>query len=354
MIEFRTGNILQADTEALVNTVNCVGFMGRGIALAFKEAYPENFKVYERACKHGEVVPGRMLVVDTGVLTNPRWIINFPTKRHWRGKSRIEDIVSGLEALVEAVETHGIRSIAIPPLGCGLGGLDWGEVRPLVERAVARMPGVDAVIYEPGGAPSQTMATEGKPPAMTTARAVLVLAMRRYLEAMLDPSVSLLELHKLMYFIQLAGKPVKLQYGKGHYGPYSSNLRFLLQSMNHYYIEADLTQGDQPTVPVQLVPSAEEEAQALIASDEASRQALDKVFQLIDGWESPHGLELLATVSWLCNEEKVRGLPNIVESTYRWSDRKRRFTPRQIALAHEVLRSNGWLSPPAGDSRPAT
>ncbi len=101
MIELRTGDILHADAEALVNTVNCVGFMGRGIALAFKEAYPENFKAYERACKHGEMAPGRMFVFATGRLTNPRWIINFPTKRHWRGNSRMEDIESGLEALVK-------------------------------------------------------------------------------------------------------------------------------------------------------------------------------------------------------------------------------------------------------------
>src|ERR1035438_6237373 len=129
MIEFRSGDILKDESDALVNTVNCVGVMGRGIALQFKDAYPDNFKVYEAACKRGEVQPGRMLVFETGKLTPPRFIINFPTKRHWRGRSRIEDIENGLGALVKEIRARGIRSIAIPPLGSGLGGLDWNSVR---------------------------------------------------------------------------------------------------------------------------------------------------------------------------------------------------------------------------------
>src|SRR6266446_2915424 len=119
MIKFRTGDILEADAEALVNTVNCVGIMGRGVALQFKNAYPENFKAYQSACARGEVQPGRMFVFETGQLTHPKYIINFPTKRHWRGKSRIEDIEAGLKALVEELQSRNIRSVAIPPLGSG-------------------------------------------------------------------------------------------------------------------------------------------------------------------------------------------------------------------------------------------
>jgi O-acetyl-ADP-ribose deacetylase (regulator of RNase III) len=344
MIEFRTGDILQADAEALVNTVNCVGFMGRGIALAFKEAYPENFKAYERACKQGDVQPGRMFVVSTGQLTNPRWIINFPTKRHWRGKSRMEDIDGGLEALVEVVREHGIKSIAIPPLGCGLGGLDWRDVRPLIEKAFAPISDVETIIYEPGGVRAASPMSDKLPPKMTTARAVLVLAMRRYLQAMLDPTVSLLELHKLMYFVERAGKPLKLQYEKAHYGPYAKNMRFLLQSMNHYYVDVDLTEGDRPTVPVQLVPSAVQDAERFIEADEETKQVLDRVFRLIEGWESPHGLELLATVSWLANEERVQGEEAIVEAAYSWNDRKKKFTARQIALAYKTLQEHDLLA----------
>ena len=201
MIEITTGDILSADVEALVNTVNCVGISGRGIALQFRKAFPENFKAYELACKRGEVQPGRMFVFDTGQLTNPRYIINFPTKRHWRGKSRLEDIELGLQALVREVRQRGIRSIAVPPLGCGLGGLRWSKVRPKIEEALAALPDVRAIVFAPsrkGAATELTRSTEV--PRMTPGRAALVGLMHRYLSGLLDPFISLLEVHKLMYF----------------------------------------------------------------------------------------------------------------------------------------------------------
>src|SRR5438094_1382872 len=136
MIKYKKGDILQEDAEALVNTVNCVGVMGRGIALQFKNAFPENFKAYAAACKQGEVEPGRMFVFETGQLTPQRYIINFPTKRHWRGKSRLEDIEAGLAALAKLIRSKPIRSIALPPLGSGLGGLEWATVRPRIEAAL--------------------------------------------------------------------------------------------------------------------------------------------------------------------------------------------------------------------------
>ena len=125
MIEFKRGDILKEEAEAIVNTVNCVGVMGRGIALQFKNTFPDNFKVYAEACKKQEVQPGHMFVYSTDKFTNPRYIINFPTKRHWRGNSRIEDIESGLKDLVDVIHKYDIKSLAIPPLGSGLGGLEW-------------------------------------------------------------------------------------------------------------------------------------------------------------------------------------------------------------------------------------
>jgi O-acetyl-ADP-ribose deacetylase (regulator of RNase III) len=148
MIDLKTGDILQADVEALVNTVNCVGIMGRGIALQFKQAFPENFKAYAAACARDEVQPGRMFVFETGFLANPKYVINFPTKRHWRDKSRIGDIDAGLKALVDEIRKRGIRSIAVPPLGSGLGGLHWAEVRPLIEAALGNLD-LQAVVFEP-------------------------------------------------------------------------------------------------------------------------------------------------------------------------------------------------------------
>jgi O-acetyl-ADP-ribose deacetylase (regulator of RNase III) len=173
MIEFRTGDVLAADAEALVNTVNCVGFMGRGIALQFKKAWPENFKAYAAACRRGEVQPGRMFVFETNLFTNPRHIINFPTKRHWRGRSRMEDIEAGLEALVGEIKTRCIRSIAVPPLGAGLGGLDWAEVRERICQALGDLEDTQVIVFEPRGAPVTGKGAKAKEaPRMTPARAV--------------------------------------------------------------------------------------------------------------------------------------------------------------------------------------
>ena len=137
MITYKTGNILAEAAEALVNTVNCVGIMGRGIALQFKRAFPDNFKAYAARCKRDQMRPGRVFVFETGQILPPRYIINFPTKRHWRGKSRIEDIESGLESLTREIRSRGIRSIAIPPLGSGLGGLHWPSVRARMEAVLS-------------------------------------------------------------------------------------------------------------------------------------------------------------------------------------------------------------------------
>ena len=194
MIEFKKGDIFAEDAEALVNTVNCVGVMGRGVALQFKKAFPENFDAYARACDRKEVRPGRMFVFETGELANPRYIINFPTKRHWRRKSRIEDIDAGLDALVAAIRERNIRSIAVPPLGSGLGGLDWSAVRARIETALRPLAEMRVVVFEPAGAPkADDMARSPGPPKMTRGRAALVGLIRRYLDAGLDPFVTLLE-----------------------------------------------------------------------------------------------------------------------------------------------------------------
>jgi len=149
MIEEIRGNLLEADVEAIVNAVNTVGVMGKGIALQFKQAWPENFKAYAKACKLGEVVPGHMFIFELDGLVNPRFIINFPTKRHWRQRSRLDDIEYGLAALVDEIRRRDIHSVAVPPLGCGNGGLDWAVVRLMIEQAFSTLPDVHVLLYEP-------------------------------------------------------------------------------------------------------------------------------------------------------------------------------------------------------------
>jgi len=345
MIELTSGDILKDEAEAIVNTVNCVGVMGRGIALQFKNAWPENFKAYAAACARKEVQPGRMCIFETGQLTTPRYIVNFPTKRHWRGNSRIEDIELGLAALASDIKTRGIRSIAIPPLGSGLGGLNWEDVRPLIERHLAPLADVTVRIYEPLGAPQTgKMQYSREVPNMTPGRAVLVELINRYMKGLLDPTISLLEVHKLMYFMQVAGEPLRLKYIKGPYGPYAENLRHVLRAIEGHLISGYADGGDDPEKPLNLVPGAVQDANAFLATHQETRTRFERVDALIEGFETPFGLELLATVHWIIQQElPVCNQSNVVARTHAWNERKRQFSPRQIGIALDVLADKGWI-----------
>jgi O-acetyl-ADP-ribose deacetylase (regulator of RNase III) len=346
MIEYKVGDILAEDAEALVNTVNCVGFMGRGIALEFKRAWPENFAAYAAACRRHEVQPGRMLVFETGRLDNPRYIINFPTKRHWRGRSRIEDIEAGLDALVAEVRQREIRSIAVPPLGAGLGGLDWADVRPRIERAMNALPNVKTVVFEPRPVTAASPSRRArKAPSMTPGRAALVGLMDRYLAGLLDPFVSLLEVHKLMYFMQEAGEPLRLRVAKGPYGPYAENLRHVLSEIEGYYVSGYGAGGDAPDKVLELVPGAVEDARRTLAGRPTTLRRFERVAALVEGFESPFGLELLATVHWVMSREQADSEDEIISKTYGWAERKRQFSRHQILLARTVLEKRGWLVP---------
>ncbi len=344
MIELAQGDILAVGAEALVNTVNCVGVMGRGIALQFRKAYPENFKIYAAACKRMEVRPGKMLVVETGLAASPKYIVNFPTKRHWKGRSRMEDIDAGLVSLVQEIKERGIHSVAIPPLGCGLGGLDWDEVRPRILRAFEELPEVNVVLFEPSGAPTaEEMVKEKNPPAMTPGRAVLVELMSRYLAAVMDRFITLLEIHKLMYFMQEAGEDLRLQYEKAAYGPYAKNLRHVLSLVEGHLISGYGDAEDDPERPIELLPGVMESASAFIESHPATRVRSDRVARLIHGFETPYGMELLATVHWVCTREGAKSSEDAIRRTYAWNERKKNFDRKQIALARDVLASQGWI-----------
>ncbi|MFV2074325.1 MAG: macro domain-containing protein [Thermoanaerobaculales bacterium] len=351
MIIFKVGDILTEDAEALVNTVNCVGVMGRGIALQFKRAFPENFKQYSAACKREAVQPGTMFVFETGRLTNPRLVINFPTKRHWRGKSRIEDIEAGLKALVEVIKEHNIGSIAIPPLGGGLGGLAWSDVRPRIEEALRELGDLNVIIFEPSGAPGTAdMVRNREVPDMTPGRAALVALMHRYLRGLLDPFVTLLEVHKLMYFMQKAGEPLRLRYRKGPYGPYAENLRHVLNEVEGHLVSGYADGGDAPDKQLELVPGALVDANAFLETSAETSARIERVSDLVAGFESPFGLELLSTVDWIAGERPVQSVDDVVARTYAWNERKQQFSRRQIALAIDVLARGGWIESPGTSS----
>lgn len=344
MIKVTQGNILKADAEALVNTVNCVGFMGKGIALQFKQAFPANFTAYQKACKADEVQPGRMFVHATGNMFNPKYIINFPTKRHWRGRSRLEDIKAGLTALIEEVKKLKICSIAVPPLGCGLGGLDWNTVRPLIEESFNKLPDVHVLLFAPTGTPdARTMPIRTPPPNMTMARALLIKLMCQY--SLLSYRLTLLEIQKLAYFLQESGHNLRLKYEAGHYGPYAPNLNKVLEVLEGHLIRG-YGDSQKPDAEIELLAGAVEAADNFLGKNGDSRMNLEKVAALIEGFETPYGMELLSSLHWLT----VHGQPpaNNVEGTidlmHRWSPRKRKmFKANHIRVAWDRLKEQGWI-----------
>lgn len=344
MIRLVQGDILRAEAEALVNSVNCVGVMGRGVALQFRKAFPENFKAYQRACEGGLLQPGTMLVHDLECLGAPRYIINFPTKRHWRGKSQISDIETGLNALVEEVHRRGIHSIAIPPLGSGLGGLSWRDVRPRIERAFAALPDVDVLLYEPAGAPTiERMVREVRAPKMTVGRAALLGLMEKYLAAVMDPFVTLLEIHKLMYFMQEAGEGLRLRFRKGKYGPYAENLRHVLSHIDGHFISGFGDAADIPDRQIHLFPEAAQMAEAFLEQHPLTRSRFDRVVDLIEGFETPFGMEVLASVHWVATHEEASGPEEAILRLSEWNPRKRKFSETHIRTAWDVMEQKSWL-----------
>jgi O-acetyl-ADP-ribose deacetylase (regulator of RNase III) len=347
MIEITNGNLLTSQVEALVNTVNTEGVMGKGIALQFKQAFPAMYKDYEAACKAGEVKLGHVHVYDLGGLVGgPRWIINFPTKGHWKSRSRLSDIEHGLDDLIEKMKCLDIQSIAVPPLGCGYGGLNWDEVRPLIERKFSKLPDRIVKLYPPNGAPEpKAMLNRTEKPEMNESRAALIVIMERYLQGLLDPFVSLLEIHKLMYFLQEAGQPLRLQYEAQTYGPYAKNLRHVLIKLEGHYLSGYGEGTDNPDKPIELLPGAVEEASGLVSASDETLSRMNRVTALISGFEDSYGLELLSSVHWvMCHDQAARdSADDAIEAVHRWNDRKKKtLKSDHLRKAWDRLKTQRW------------
>ena len=353
MISVAEGNLLDAPVDALVNTVNTVGVMGKGIALQFKRAYPAMFKDYVLAAKRGDLAIGRMFVWHTGQLDGPRVLVNFPTKRHWRGGSKLADIEAGLNDLVSVIRREKIQSIAIPPLGCGHGGLDWADVEPLIRAKLGPLEDVDIRIYPPTSTPAAAdMRTAGPKPRMTAGRAALIEMIRRY-SAVAVEGATPIAAQKLMYFLQVAGEQLGLRYERNFYGPYADNLRAVLREIEGHYLEGfgDGSQRVEVSEPFRLLPGAQEAAWQMLRDQAATLERIDRVMELTSGFESATSLELLATVHWVAGHTVANGRSDdaIATGVRRWSNRKARlFTPGQIHKALDVLRDRGWI-PSASD-----
>lgn len=350
MITFTQGNLLEARAEVLVNTVNTVGVMGKGIALMFKERFNENFRRYAAACKAKEVQTGKMFVTPVHELDGPRWIVNFPTKQHWRAPSRMEWVVEGLQDLRRFLIEQQVKSIAIPPLGAGNGGLEWAEVREQIERVLGDLD-IDILVFEPTKQ-YQNVAKRAGVEKLTPARALIAELVRRYW--VLGMECSLLEIQKLAWFLERAierynsgDNPLNLQFAPNKYGPYANRLDHLLNSLDGSYLHSEKRISDAD--PLDVIWFDEERkafVQTYLKSEAAAyTQALESTAALIDGFESPFGMELLATVDWLLAREGVApNVPALREGLRHWrggpdaaARKDRLFDDRALGIALERL-----------------
>jgi O-acetyl-ADP-ribose deacetylase (regulator of RNase III) len=348
MIRFAKGNLLDADVEAVVNTVNTMGVMGKGIALMFKERFPENFKAYESACRRKELTLGKMFVTESPELRGPRWIINFPTKANWRFPSKLEWIGSGLADLKRVIKDKGIRSIALPPLGSGNGKLEWRDVRPLIVQALGELPGVDVVVYEPTQAYQNVTKTTGKED-LTPARAMIAEVVRRY--EVLGFDCSILEVQKLAWLLsRVIAKlgmtdPLKLKFAANRYGPYADNLRHLLDNLDGSYLHSEKRLADaKPADVLRFAPDHHAKLADYFRRSEGAAyvEVIEQTDNLIDGFQSPLGMEALATVDWLLTHEKAEPkITGIRTALNRWptdgaAERKQRlFSDKLLQAALE-------------------
>lgn len=353
MIEFVQGNLLESDVDALVNTVNTVGVMGKGIALMFKETFPENYKLYADACKCGEVKIGRMFVTENRDLFGPRWIINFPTKKHWRNPSKMEWIRNGLHHLVRVIQEKNIRSIALPPLGCGNGGLKWFEVKKLIRSELEPLVETHILVYEPTQKYMGQVKTRGVEE-LTPARALITESVRRYW--VLGVPCTNLEIHKLAWFLQRSIRfkeiddPLKLNFKADRYGPYADNLRHLLDRLDGSYLKADKRLSDAgPMDTIWFDPDYRKSMDSYIENKQFEYYvpALDITSKVIEGFQSAFGMELLATIDWLLTIEGSEPNPEAIKKSLEsWpagpdaAERKLRiFNTRHIELGLERIRN---------------
>ena len=356
MIEEGHGNLLTADVEAVVNTVNTVGVMGKGIALQFKRAYPANYAAYRAACQRGEVRLGQVFVVDTAIKGPRRYVINFPTKGHWKSDSRLADIEAGLDDLVRVVTERGITSLAVPALGCGNGGLEWARVRPLIEAASRRIPQVRVVLYAPEGAPAaDRMPNATSRPPLNQLRALLLAAIGRYLDRAclqeVREGISELEIQKLAYFLTVLGSPYPLQFARGHYGPYAEQLRHVLDRIEGHYLIGlgDHSARVRDLAPINLTPGSREQAESVLEGSSDDLRRLEELLDLVDGFETPYSLELLATVHYAAQQDPATAqVEELSRRVAAWNLRKARlFTDRHVQVAAQRLRAQGMLPEPA-------
>ncbi|MDI9881303.1 type II toxin-antitoxin system antitoxin DNA ADP-ribosyl glycohydrolase DarG [Flectobacillus longus] len=339
MIHYKTGNLLESKADALVNTVNIVGVMGKGIALQFKSMFPRNFKLYASACKNKEIQIGQLLVnEEESLLTGKKIIINFPTKTHWRLPSEYQYIETGLVELIKVIKENNIKSIAIPPLGAGNGGLDWNKVKQLLEKYLKDLD-CDITIYEPNNAIQEVLRKERVK--LTPARAMLLSVLYELVKN--GEFVSEFSSEKIAYFLQRFGAKdiFKLDFQPNFYGPYSGKVKHVLYYLNGSYVMGYSSKDRKPFEELGLIPDAETDVKEFLNKPEniTYKAIVENTKSFLSGFYSQYGLELLSTIDFIIVEKKVNTQEMIIKELENWSDRKKTlFTnPKFIQIALKNL-----------------
>lgn len=342
MIKYITGNLFDTEAEAIVNTVNTAGVMGKGIALQFKMLFPENFKKYKKACDAGEVKIGHMFVTEEQTMwSGKRIIINFPTKNNWKHPSEYSFIQSGLVDLVSVVKKRRIKSVAVPPLGSGNGGLDWNKVKSLIETYLGNL-GCEVLVYQPNANIQETLKKERVK--LTPARAMLLAVLYDMVKH--GEFVSEFAAEKVAYFLQRFGAANKfnLQFNPYFYGPYSGKVKHVLYYLNGSYITGYSAKDKKPFEEIGLIPDAEQDVNSFLNKPENEEylKITRRTKEFLRGFYSPYGLELLSSIDFIINDKSVKSTESIQNELENWSNRKKSmFTnSRFIQIATNNIKSH--------------
>ena len=339
MITFEKENIINVKAEALVNSVNLKGVMGKGVALAFKETFPENYKLYRKACEEGTIDIGKIYVTETGEFF-PRYIINLPTKKHWRFPSQYKWVEAGLNSLADWLRKNDVSSIAIPPLGSGNGKLEWQKVKQLIINYMEEFKDrIDIIIIEPAVQYEIISVPKKTTSQLTPARAMLLYVMNKY--KVMGYEINLLVVQKIAYFLQRLGEPLKLRFEKGYYGPFAYNLTPVLKALRNDYIFYKSLDDAKPSTHLKLNSSKIDIVEDYFEKNlnDEQKERVSRVLALIRDFETPFGLELLGTIDYIFSQKKyVPETEETLEEIKNWTDRKQKlFKPYYIEVAKERL-----------------
>lgn len=320
MIKYLSGNILESHAQALVNTVNTLGVMGKGIALQFKKAFPSNFKVYADACKKEEVTIGKMLLTkDVNLNSGEKIIINFPTKKDWRKPSEYIFIEQGLDDLVHVIIENQISSIAIPPLGAGNGGLEWEKVKKIIEQKLSNLD-AEILVYEPTSEIREQLKKERVK--LTDARALMLYMLYDLVRN--GEYISEFSSEKVCYFLQRFGAEqyFRLKFDPNFYGPYSGKVRFVLNALNGSYIIGYSDMNKKPFDPLMIVADGYETVKRHVENNELLFSIAKKTQTFLTGFYSDFALELLSSVDYIMHHYGLSTREEIAEKLKEWSNRK--------------------------------